>query len=269
MKKNLSKNQNNNHSKQIQEMIRLKNKDEIKRIKESGEILAEMYRQITNLITAGITTYELDKFSKDFVEKRGARPAFLGYMHYPASLCVSVNEEVIHGIPNKRKLKTGDILSLDFGVDYKGYISDAALTVPVGTVSSEARKLMQVTEEALYRGIEQAVAGNRIRNISQVVYQLADANGYGVVREFCGHGVGFEVHEPPQIPNYVALGRNPRLRPGMVLAIEPMINEGTGDIKILDDEWTVVTADKKLSAHFEHTVAIHEDCTEILTKIEE
>ncbi len=265
MKKNLSKNRNNGGPSSVREMIRLKNKDEIKRIKDSGRILAGMYGEIRSMIVPGISTYELDKFARDFVEKRGAKPAFLGYMDYPASLCTSVNEEVIHGIPGKRKLREGDIVSLDFGVDLKGYISDSAFTMAVGNISLEAENLMNLTREALYAAIEQARAGNRIQDISAAVYGKAEEKGYGVVREFCGHGVGFEVHEPPQIPNYVARGRNPRLRPGMVLAIEPMINAGTGDILILDDEWTVITADRKLSAHFEHTVAVHEDCTEILT----
>ena len=269
MKKNLNKNKNSSGSTTVQEMIRLKNKDEIKRIKDSGRILAEMYDAIKPLVEPGISSYELDRFARDFVEKRGAKPAFLGYMNYPASLCTSVNEQVIHGIPNKMKLKDGDILSLDFGVDYKGYISDSAFTAAVGNISDAAKKLMQVTREALYLGIKQAVAGKRIQDISHSVYTKAKEYGYGVVREFCGHGVGFDVHEPPQIPNYVAKGRNPRIRPGMVLAIEPMINAGTGDIRILDDEWTVVTADRKLSAHFEHTIAVHEDYTEILTSNED
>lgn len=269
MKKNLSKRQSSSNSTNVQEMIRLKNDDEIKRIRESGRILAEMYREIEKLVAPGITTLELDKFAKYFVEGRGAKPAFLGYMDYPASLCASVNEEVIHGIPNKKPLKKGDIVSLDFGVDYRGYISDAAITLPVGEISGEARQLMDVTRSSLYSGIEKAAAGNRIRDISKTVFSIAASYNYGVVHEFCGHGVGFAVHEPPQIPNYVASGRNPRIRPGMVLAIEPMINVGTGDIVILDDEWTVVTADKKLSAHFEHTIAIYDDHTDILTTIED
>lgn len=269
MKKNPNQNRNNSTTGSVQEMIRLKNSDEIKRIKDSGRILAEMYREIGKLLAPGITTAELDRFARDFVEKRKGKPAFLGYMNYPASLCTSVNEEVIHGIPNKRKLKEGDILSLDFGVNYKGYISDSARTFPIGRISKEAQRLITVTEEALRLAIEAAVNGNRIRDISGAVFEKAGENGYGVVHEFCGHGVGFDVHEPPQIPNYIGRGRNPRIRPGMVLAIEPMINAGTGDIVILDDEWTVVTADGKLSAHAEHTVAIHEDGTEILTDCED
>jgi methionyl aminopeptidase len=207
----------------------------------------------------------LDRFSRDFVEKRGANPAFLGHLDYPASLCASVNNEVIHGIPGKRKLKKGDIIGLDFGVNYKGYISDAAITLPVSQVSELAQRLMRRTEEALSLAIEATREGGRIRDISTAVYNHARSAGFDVVREFCGHGVGFEVHESPQIPNYIGKGPNPRLKQGMVLAIEPMINAGGSDIAILDDEWTVVTADGSLSAHFEHTLAITEEGVEILT----
>jgi methionyl aminopeptidase len=246
-------------------MIRLKNHDEILRIKESGSILAELLQELRRIVEPGITTLELDRFSRDFVEKRGANPAFLGHLDYPASLCASVNNEVIHGIPGKRKLKKGDIIGLDFGVNYKGYISDAAITLPVSQVSELAQRLMRRTEEALSLAIEATREGGRIRDISTAVYNHARSAGFDVVREFCGHGVGFEVHESPQIPNYIGKGPNPRLKQGMVLAIEPMINAGGSDIAILDDEWTVVTADGSLSAHFEHTLAITEEGVEILT----
>ncbi len=247
-------------------MIQLKNEDEIKRIREAGIILSELYSEIRKKVVPGVTTGELDRFSEAFVRKRGGTPAFLGYMDYPASLCASVNSEVIHGIPRDRKLEKGDIISLDFGVNLKGYIADAAITLPVERISSEAEKLMRVTEEALFKGIEKAVYGNRVRDISHAVYQHAVSHGYGVVREFCGHGVGFKVHEPPQVPNYISNGANPRLKKGLVLAIEPMINAGTGNIYIMEDNWTVITADNSLSAHFEHTVAIFDDRTEILTR---
>ena len=249
-------------------MIRLKNRDEIKRIRDSGKILAELYAELEKMVEPEITTEELDRFSKHFVEQRGGRPAFLGYMDYPASLCTSVNNEIIHGIPGSRKLKEGDILSLDFGVDLKGFISDAAVTLPVGTIDKERETLIRVTKEALDLGIKAAVAGNRIKDISKSVYDHAAEHGYDVVREFCGHGVGFQVHEPPQVPNYLSHGPNPRMREGIVIAIEPMINMGKGDIVIQADNWTVVTADGSLSAHFEHTVAVFEDHTEILTKWE-
>ncbi len=247
-------------------MIRLKNRDEIKRIKESGQILAELYEEVEKLVEPGITTEELDKFSKNFVERRGGRPAFLGYMDYPASLCTSINNEIIHGIPSKRKLKNGDILSLDFGVDLKSFISDAAITLPVGTIDQDKQTLIRVTKEALDLGIKASVPGSRIKDISRSVYDHAVKHGYDVVREFCGHGVGFQVHEPPQVPNYLSHGPNPRLREGIVIAIEPMINAGKGDIVVQADNWTVVTADGSLSAHFEHTIAVFSDHTEILTK---
>ena len=246
-------------------MIRLKNEEEIQRIREASWILIETFEEILELAEPGITTKELDRTAHAHIVSRGGRPVFLGYMDYPASLCTSVNYEVIHGIPDSRKLKSGDILSLDCGVDLKGYISDAAVTLAISTVSPGAEKLMKVTEECLYLGIEQAICGNRIRHISQAIYNHAASHGYGVVHQFCGHGVGFDLHEEPQVPNYISSGPNPRLKKGMVLAIEPMINMGTGDITILDDEWTVETADRELSAHFEHTVVIHQDHTEILT----
>lgn len=246
-------------------MIRLKNKEEISKIRDAGKILAETYKEIVAITEEGITTRELDAFAKDFVTRRKARPAFLNYMGYPASLCTSVNHQVIHGIPSRYKLKNGDILSLDFGVELSGYISDAAITIPIGTLSKEAEQLIKVTEECLYLAIEQATYRNRIKDISAAVYKHAQNHGYGVVREFCGHGVGLKLHEEPQIPNYVGNTPNPRLKNGMVIAIEPMINQGVSDIRILDDGWTVETADKKLSAHFEHTIAIFETHTEILT----
>ncbi|MEW5817758.1 MAG: type I methionyl aminopeptidase [Spirochaetota bacterium] len=246
-------------------MIKLKNSDEICKIRDASEILVEVFKGLKSMIAPGITTIELDKFAKDVVIKRGAQPAFLHYMGYPATLCTSINHEVIHGIPSKRKLTEGDILSLDLGVNLSGLYSDAAISLPVGKVSVEALRLLKVAEECLYLGIEQAVTGKRIKDISAAVYRHASHAGYGVVRQFCGHGVGFSQHEDPQIPNYIGPGPNPRVKQGMVLAIEPMINIGCDEVEILEDGWTVVTADKKLSAHFEHTIAILNDHTEILT----
>jgi methionyl aminopeptidase len=246
-------------------MIRLKNEEEIQRIREAGIILAETFSILESIIEVGITTEEIDKVVHDHIVKNGGTPAFLGYMDYPASVCASVNHVVIHGIPNKDKLKQGDILSLDLGVNLNGYIADAARTFRIGTVEEATEKLLRVTEECLFRGIEQAKAGNRIRHISAAVYNHAASYGYGVVHQFCGHGVGFALHEDPQVPNYLSKGPNPRIKPGMVLAIEPMINLGTDDVAILDDDWTVVTLDESLSAHFEHTVAVYADRTEILT----
>ncbi len=246
-------------------MIKLKSLNEIDAIRESCQFLAETHREIKKLITVGITTRELDSFARDFIEKRGGVPAFLNYMGYPASLCTSVNEVVIHGIPSKRKLKEGDIISLDLGIDYKGFFSDAAVTLPVGNISEEAEKLIRVTKEALYLAIDKAVVGNRIHDISRAVFNHAKNENYGVVRDFCGHGVGYSIHEAPQVPNYVGSGPNPRIKKGMVLAIEPMINLGVDDVRVLDDDWTVKTMDNKISAHWEHTVAVFEDHTEILT----
>ncbi len=246
-------------------MIRLKNEKELAGIRASAVILSETLAAVARLVQEGITTRELDAFARSAIEKRGARPWFLGYMNYPASICVSVNNEVIHGIPGSRKLRRGDIVSLDIGVEANGYFSDQALTLPVGPVSPARQKLMDVTRECLGAGTAQAVPGNRVSDISRAVYDLATANGFGVVREYCGHGTGFASHEDPQVPNYIGAGPNPRLKEGMVLAIEPMINAGTGDIELLPDGWTVVTADGSDSAHFEHTVAVTRGGMEILT----
>jgi len=246
-------------------MIRLKNDEELQRIRESSALLNATFRELETLIQPGATTREIDEAARTFIERHGGKPAFLGYMEYPASVCASINETVIHGIPGTRKLKEGDILSLDLGVDLGGYFSDAAWTYPVGAVAQDVATLLTVTRTCLDRAVAKATAGNRIQDISRAVYDLASSHGYGVVHQFCGHGVGFALHEDPQVPNYVGRGPNPRIKAGMVLALEPMINMGTGDVEILDDDWTVVTADGALSAHFEHTVAVLTDRTEILT----
>jgi methionyl aminopeptidase len=248
-------------------MVRLKSVDEIERIRESSRLLAETHRELEKMIEPGISTGELDRFAQSYIEKRGGTPAFLDYMGYPASLCVSLNEEVIHGIPGKRSLKRGDIVSLDLGVELNGYYSDMARTIPVGKVSEEAQQLIDVTYQCLYKGIEQVRSKQRVHDISIAVYTHADAHGYGVVREYCGHGLGYSQHEEPQIPNYVGRGANPRLKRGMVIAIEPMINLGGREIVLLDDDWTVVTADGSLSAHWEHTIAVFDDHADILTEI--
>ena len=246
-------------------MIQLKNNSEILNIKESGHILSETLAELGKLIEPGVKTVELDKFAYDYILKRGCKPAFLGYLDFPASVCISINNEVIHGIPGKRKLQNGDIVSLDIGVDYKGYFSDAAYTFCVGEVSEQRKKLVKVTGECLNLAVEQVIIGKRILDISKAVYNHASGFGYGIVEAYCGHGVGFSQHEEPQIPNYIFSGQNPRLRPGMVLAIEPMINIGTWKTRVLDDGWTVVTKDGKDSAHFEYTIALLEDRVEILT----
>lgn len=248
-------------------MIKLKNRAEIEKIRDSSRILAETLKELEQLVAEGITTRELDKAAKSCIESRGAKPAFLGYLDFPASVCISVNEEVIHGIPGKRRLKKGDIISLDLGVDLGGYYSDAAITVGVGEISPERERLIRITRECLEQGIVQAVAGNRISDISRAVYNHARSHNLEVVRQFCGHGVGFSQHEDPQIPNYVSSGPNPRLKTGMVLAIEPMINAGTWEVAVLDDNWTVVTLDRLDSAHFEHTIAVMDDHPEVLTAL--
>lgn len=247
-------------------MIQLKTAEEIKYIREAGEILYHAACALRKAFAPGISTGELDAIARQVIEKHGGTPAFLGYHGFPASLCISVNEEVIHGIPGKRKLVTGDIVGIDIGVVFRGYVADAAFTLPVGVISAEDARLLAVTEECLNRGIGQAKVQNRIGDISEAVFDHARSHGFDVVREYCGHGVGFSLHEDPQIFNYPAHGPNPKLKEGMVVAIEPMVNAGTWKVRVLDDDWTVVTTDGKKSAHFEHTVAVLADRTEILTR---
>lgn len=246
-------------------MIKLKTDEEIKRIRESCRMLADVYDELIPAVQEGVKTIEIDKLCHDLITKRGGKPAFLNFKGYPASICISINDEVIHGIPSQRKIKDGDVVSLDLGINLKGYFSDSAVSIPVGNITKEVSVLLDTTEKALFKGIEACVYGNRIKDISAAVFGVAAKKNYGVVKEFCGHGVGFDVHEPPQIPNYINRGPNPRIKKGMVLAIEPMINLGTEKVEILDDGWTVVTKDSKVSAHFEHTVAVFEDHTEIMT----
>jgi methionyl aminopeptidase len=219
------------------------------------------------LIRAGVSTQELDDFAERRIRQLDARPAFKGYRGYPASICASINNEVVHGIPSKDKiLKEGDIISIDLGVEYKGYYGDIAYTFAVGKVSSSAQRLMEVTRSALYEGIRKAIAGNRIGDISYAIQSYVESRGYSVVRRFVGHGIGRAMHEEPEIPNFGLPGIGPILRNGMVLAIEPMVNEGDFRVEILEDGWTAVTKDGKLSAHFEHTVLINGEEPEILTE---
>ena len=246
-------------------MIRLKTPQQISAIREASQLLITVLEELERMVEPGISTLDLDRYAYKRITALGARPAFLGYMDFPASLCTSVDSAVIHGIPNKQRLRSGQVLSVDCGVEYRGYFSDSAFSVPVGSVAAEVEQLLQVTRESLLLGIEAARAGNRINDISRAVFRHTHSRGYGVVRPYCGHGVGLEIHEDPQVPNYVGRGPNPRLKPGMVLAIEPMINLGGDDVRVLDDDWTVVTADGSVSAHFEHTVAILAERTEILT----
>ncbi len=224
-----------------------------------------MLDEVSDFIAPGKTTREIDQFAASRIKHYGGRSAFLGYRKYPCHICISVNEEVVHGLANDRRVDFGDIISLDVGVIYNGFIGDNARTVAVGGCSVEAQRLMDVTERALYDGIAQARAGNTVEDISRAVQTCVESNGYGIVREFVGHGVGRSMHEEPQVPNFVEGRNSPRLRPGMTLAIEPMVNAGSPEVKILKDGWTVVTKDGQLSAHFEHTVLITEGEAEILT----
>ena len=229
--------------------------------------MAEVLEGIRKLISSGVKTRELDKFAESFIRLKGAKPAFKGYRGYPSTICASVNEQVVHGIPSSVKLKEGDIISIDIGVYYNGFYGDAALTLPVGEISSKAKKLLAVTEESLQVGIENAVTGNRLSDISFAIQNNVEPEGLSVVRNFVGHGIGRKLHEEPQIPNFGKPGQGPELMPGMTLAIEPMVNEGGWEISILNDGWTAVTKDQSLSAHFEHTVAITKNGHDVLTKL--
>lgn len=233
---------------------------------ESCRIVAEVFEGIKKLIAPGITTKELDGYVESSILSRKAEPAFKGYRGYPASVCTSVNEQVVHGIPSQSVLREGDIISLDIGVYFKGFYGDAAVTLPVGKIDRKAAKLLSVTEKALNVGIEKAVAGNRLSDISYAIQKHTESNGFSVVRNFVGHGIGRELHEEPQIPNFGNPGEGPQLMEGMTLAIEPMVNAGGWEVRILKDGWTAVTKDSSLSAHFEHTVAVTKNGQRILTK---
>ncbi|HEY9055423.1 MAG TPA: type I methionyl aminopeptidase [Rectinemataceae bacterium] len=246
-------------------MTLVKNASQIEGIRASCKLLSELLAWLKPHVKPGIALVELDSLAEDYIVRHGGRPAFKDYEGFPATLCLSVNEAVIHGIPDKRKLVEGDIVGVDCGIDLGGYYSDAALTLPVGAVSPLAERLMETTRECLRAGIEAIRPGARIHDIGRAVFSVATKAGYGVVRQYCGHGVGLDIHEDPQIPNYVSPGPNPRLVPGMTLAIEPMINAGGAAVKVLSDDWTVVTMDGSLSAHYEHTVLVTPDGYEVLT----
>ncbi|MFO8063851.1 MAG: type I methionyl aminopeptidase [Spirochaetota bacterium] len=246
-------------------MIKIKTEKQIDGIRTASHLLAQVLQEIEALVKPGVTTEELDAHARRVIEKMNGRPAFLGYMGFPAALCTSVDRAVIHGIPNSAPLEEGQVVGIDCGLEYNGFYSDSALTIPVGDIAPEVRRLMDVTKESLELGIEKAQVGNRVGDVSKAIYQHVSTEGYGVVKPYCGHGVGLEIHEDPQIPNYVGSGPNPRLKHGMVVAIEPMINLGGDEVDVLDDDWTVVTVDGSISAHFEHTIAILKDGVEILT----
>lgn len=248
--------------------VHLKSAEEIEKMREANRIVAEILEGLKEKVRPGVTTEELDRYAEDELKERKAKSAFKGYRGYPKALCTSVNSQVVHGIPSRTPLKDGDLLSIDFGAYYKGFYGDAAITIPVGNVSDEALRLKDIAEEALYTGIEKACIGNRLSDISFAIQSLVERNGFSVVREFVGHGIGRSLHEEPQVPNFGSPGLGVRLKAGMVLAIEPMINAGGSEVKILQDGWTAVTKDGSLSAHFEHTVAITEDGPVILTRLD-
>ena len=248
-------------------MIILKSRREIDRMRVSSSIVAEILIGLRSLVCPGVTTLDLEHYASTEAHRRNAKCAFRGYHGYPSSLCCSPNNQVVHGVPNNKPLKSGDISSLDFGVVFDDFYGDAAITIPVGEVSTAAKSLLAATEESLYAGIEMAVSGNRLGDISSAIQNYVESRCFSVVRDFVGHGIGRSLHEDPQIPNYGLPGKGIMLRPGMVLAIEPMINEGSHQVRVLEDNWTVVTCDGGLSAHFEHTVAITENGPEILTRI--
>ena len=246
-------------------MIILKNEQDLEAMRPACAVARTVLDEVSEFIQPGRTTGEIDQFAAARIKHHGARSAFLGYRKYPCHLCISVNEQVVHGLASDRRVEFGDIVSLDVGVIYRGFIGDTARTVAVGGCSVEAQRLMDVTERALYEGIAQAAPGKRVADISRAIQRYVESNGYNVVREFVGHGVGRSMHEEPQVPNFVDGKPTPKLRPGMTLAIEPMVNAGSSAVKILNDGWTVVTKDGQLSAHFEHTVLVTATEPEILT----
>ncbi len=247
-------------------MINIKTEPELELIRKSGEVLKETFSVLEKMIRPGVTTAELDAAAEDFMRSRGGIPAFKGYQGYPATICASINEEVVHGIPGPRSLEEGDIVGIDMGVVLEEFYSDATRTYPVGEVSEDTARLIRVTSETLDHGIEQARAGNHLSDISHAIQKHAESHGYSIVRALVGHGIGRRMHEEPQIPNFGPPGKGPELQAGMVLAIEPMVNVGTHDVLTLEDKWTFVTVDGKLSCHFEDTVAVTDNGPRIMTR---
>ena len=247
-------------------MIVLRNSDEIDVIRRAGRIVALVLDKIKRRALPGVETRELDVMAREEILKNKGFPAFKDYKGFPANICASINEAVVHGIPSERRLVSGDIISIDVGVKFRDYYADGAVTIGIGDITDEARKLLNVTEEALYAGIDKAVKGSRLSDISAAIQERVESKDFSVVRMFVGHGIGAKIHEEPEIPNFGSPGKGPVLEPGMILAIEPMVNAGTYEVEILEDGWTAVTKDRKLSAHFEHTIAVRDDGAEILTK---
>ncbi|MBI1810947.1 MAG: type I methionyl aminopeptidase [Nitrospirae bacterium] len=248
-------------------MIVIKTPEEIEKMAKACKIVAEILEDLKAFVKPGITTKEIEMFAEEKIISKGGTPAFKGYRGYPASICTSVNNQVVHGIPSRVRLNEGDVLSIDLGVYSDGFYGDGAVTLPVGEISPLAKKLLKVTEEALYKGIDKATPRNRVSDISSAIENYVEANGFSVVKAFVGHGIGMALHEEPQVPNFGVSGQGPRLKEGMTLAIEPMVNTGGYGVSILDDGWTAVTLDGGLSAHFEHTIAITDGDARILTKI--
>jgi len=246
-------------------MVIFKSQNEIDRIRKASQIVARTLNFLESHVQPGITTRELDQIAESEIRKAGAIPAFKGYRGFPATLCVSVNEEVVHGIPSDRKLKEGDIVGLDLGCIWEDFYGDAAKTYAVGKISEDAKRLLETTEKSLMIGIDQARVGNRIGDIGYAVQTIAETSGYSVVRDFVGHGIGRNLHEDPQVPNYGNRGQGPRIKAGMVIAIEPMVCQGRADVEVLADNWTAVTRDRSLAAHFEHSIAITDNGPEILS----
>ncbi|WP_028991960.1 type I methionyl aminopeptidase [Thermoanaerobacter thermocopriae] len=246
-------------------MIYIKSENEIDLMRTAGKVIANLFEVLEKAIKPGVTTLELDRIAEEFIIKNGCKPAFKGLYGFPASICTSINEEVVHGIPSLRKLKEGDIIGIDLGASYKGYNADAARTFSVGEISEEAQKLIEVTKNSFFEGIKYAKEGNRLSDISHAIQTYVESYGFSVVREYVGHGIGLKMHEDPQVPNFGPPGRGPRLKKGMCLAIEPMVNTGHYIVKTLENNWTVVTADGGLSAHYENTIVITEGEPEILT----
>ena len=247
--------------------VEIKSANELSFMRDAGRIVCEILDELEKAVAPGVSTWDLDQLAEGLIYRKGAKPAFKGYLGFPSCLCASINEEVVHGIPSKkRKLKEGDLMKLDFGVVYKGFYGDSARTVPVGKVSAEAQKLIDATRTSLMSGIAAMVSTNRIGAIGHAVQSTVEKAGFSVVRDFVGHGIGRKLHEQPQVPNFGNPDDGMKLRPGMVLAVEPMVNVGTHKVRVLDDDWTAVTEDGKLSAHFEHTIAVTEAGPEILTR---
>ncbi len=246
-------------------MIIIKSKNEIELMRESGKVTGYILKSLEDIIKPGISTLEIDRYVSKIIKENNMTPTFLGYQGFPASICASINEEVVHGIPTKKRiLREGDIISIDVGCTYKGYVTDAARTYPVGKVGDEAQQIMDTARESFFAGLEFCKKGYRLTDISSAIQERVEADGFGVIRDLVGHGVGRQMHEEPQIPNYGRPGRGPRLAEGMVFAIEPMITEGTYEIEVLQDNWTIVTADRKLAAHYENTVVITDGEPELL-----